>query len=174
MTTSDGIADEVVGELADVDQAVLVDADIDERAEGGDVGDDAGQFHARREVLGFVHAVGEAERLELLARIAAGFGEFGEDVVEGRQADVLGDVVLAVDLLAASSLSSRSWTLQPRSAAMRSTRRVAFGVDAGGVERVLRASRMRRNPAACSNAFSPRPATLSRSARDWNAPFSLR
>ena len=77
----------MIGQLADVDQAVLVDADIDERAEGGDVGDDAGQLHARLEVFDLVDASGEREDLELLARVAAGLGQFGEDVVEGRQAD---------------------------------------------------------------------------------------
>ena len=35
------ILDEAIGELRDVDEAVLVHADVDERAEVGDVGDDA-------------------------------------------------------------------------------------------------------------------------------------
>ena len=83
-----GVADEVVGELADVDEAVLMDADIDEGAEGGDVGDDAGELHADLEVGRFLDAFGEGEELELLARVAAGFGEFGEDVLERGQADL--------------------------------------------------------------------------------------
>ena len=41
-----GVLDEAVGELADVDQAVLVDADVDEGSELGDVGDDAFEDHA--------------------------------------------------------------------------------------------------------------------------------
>ena len=45
------VLDELVGELRDVDEAVLVDADVDERAERGDVGDDALEHHARLEVL---------------------------------------------------------------------------------------------------------------------------
>ena len=54
-----GVLDEAVGELADVDQAVLVDADVDEGAEGGDVGDDAGELHAGLEIFDLVDAFGE-------------------------------------------------------------------------------------------------------------------
>ena len=41
------ILDEAVGQLRDVDEAVLVHADVDERAEVGDVGHDAFEQHAR-------------------------------------------------------------------------------------------------------------------------------
>ena len=88
-----GVLDEVVGELADVDEAVLVDADIDKGAEGGDVGDDAGKFHADLEVGGFFHAFSEGKGFEFLTGIAAGFGEFGEDVGQGGEADFGGDVI---------------------------------------------------------------------------------
>ncbi len=69
-----GVFDEGVGELADVDEAVLVHADVHEGAEGGDVGDDAGELHAWAQVLGFVDGRVEGEGLELGAGIAAGFG----------------------------------------------------------------------------------------------------
>jgi hypothetical protein len=41
LTKAWGSRDELGGELGDVDEAVLVDADVDEGAEVGDVGDDA-------------------------------------------------------------------------------------------------------------------------------------
>ena len=54
-----GIVDKVIGELADVDEAILVDADIDEGSEGGDVCDESWEAHAFGEVGGFIDALGE-------------------------------------------------------------------------------------------------------------------
>ena len=56
-TTSRGSFDEAVGELGDVDQAVLVHADVDEGAEGGDVGDRALEHHAGLQVGDLVDAL---------------------------------------------------------------------------------------------------------------------
>ena len=44
------VGDEVLGQGGDVHEAVLVDADVDERAERGDVGDDALQEIGRAHV----------------------------------------------------------------------------------------------------------------------------
>ena len=49
------ITDKTVRELADMYQAVLMDADINEGAELGDVGDDARQLHALVKILDVVH-----------------------------------------------------------------------------------------------------------------------
>ena len=65
-----------------------MDADVHEGAEGGHVGDDARQFHARLQVLHFFHAGLEGEHLKLLARVTARLGQFGQDVVERRQTNV--------------------------------------------------------------------------------------
>src|SRR5216683_6536595 len=81
-----GVLDETIGQLADVHQAILVHADVDERAEGGDVGDDARHFHARPQVVERVDAFAEAEDLEGRARVAARLGQFGHNVVQGGQA----------------------------------------------------------------------------------------
>ena len=64
-------------------------ADIDEGAERGDVGDDALELHAGLEVGDLVDAVLEGCRLELGARITAGLLEFGEDVRDGRDTELL-------------------------------------------------------------------------------------
>ncbi len=61
----------LIGQLRDVDEAVLVDADVDEGAEGRDVGDHAFELHARLEILELAHVVAELGRLERGARIAA-------------------------------------------------------------------------------------------------------
>ena len=62
-------------------------ADIDERAERGDVGHHAFQHHTRHEVADVFDAVGEARSLEFRARVAAGFFQFLDDVAHSRQAE---------------------------------------------------------------------------------------
>jgi len=57
-----GILDEAVRQLAYVDQAVLVDTDVHEGTEGRNVRDDAGQEHARPQVVDGVN-VGKRKSL---------------------------------------------------------------------------------------------------------------
>ena len=80
-------------------------ADVHKGAERGDVGDDAGEFQAGLEVFHFLHAGGERKRLELLAWIAAGLGEFGEDVFQSGEADFGGGVVLEANLRALGAVA---------------------------------------------------------------------
>jgi hypothetical protein len=63
--TSAGFFHEAVAHLADVDEAVLMHADVHEGSERGGVRDDAGKLLAGLEVFHFLDALGEAERLEL-------------------------------------------------------------------------------------------------------------
>ena len=53
---------EPVGQLADMDETVLMHADIDEGAEGRDVGHGAFQHHAGFQILDVLDAVGEGRR----------------------------------------------------------------------------------------------------------------
>ena len=55
-----------------MDQTVLVHADIDKRAERGDVGHHAFQLHPHAQVGEFFNAIGEACGLELGTGVAAG------------------------------------------------------------------------------------------------------
>ena len=87
-TTSRGSFTKRSGELRDVDEAVLVDADVDEGAEGRHVGDDARADHPGLQVLELVHVVAELRRLERVARVAAGLLQLADDVVEREGADV--------------------------------------------------------------------------------------
>ena len=45
-----GVSDEAVGELRDVDESVLMNTDVDEGSEVGDVCNDTGEFHSYGEV----------------------------------------------------------------------------------------------------------------------------
>ena len=53
------VLDELIGQGGDVHQAVLMDADVHECAEVGDVGDHAFEYHADLQVADFVDAFGE-------------------------------------------------------------------------------------------------------------------
>jgi hypothetical protein len=50
------VLDEVVRQLADVNEPVLMHSDVYKSAEGGNISHDAGQFHANGEVLRFFDA----------------------------------------------------------------------------------------------------------------------
>ena len=62
------IADETVGQLADVDQSAVVHSDVDERPEVHHVEDRAGQLHAGFKIFKFQHALFEDGGRQVFAR----------------------------------------------------------------------------------------------------------
>ncbi len=64
-------------------------ANIDKGAEGRHVGDHAFQQHAGAQIFHVFDAFGKTRRLELRARIAAGFLQFFHDVPHRRQSETL-------------------------------------------------------------------------------------
>ncbi len=74
------VLDEGFRHRRDVHQAVLVHADIDEGAEGRDVGHRAFEDHAALEVLDLLDAFLEHRGLERRTRIAAGLFQLTQDV----------------------------------------------------------------------------------------------
>ena len=80
------IADVLVGHLADVHQAAVVHADVDEGPEIDDVEHRAGQFHARAEVFQLEHALFEHGRGQIFARIASRTDQLRHDVLERQHA----------------------------------------------------------------------------------------
>ena len=79
-----GVGDEAVGELRDVDESVLMDTDVDEGSEVGDVCNDTGEFHSYDEVGEGVDILVEFEDFNLSTWVTPWFLKFGEDVAEGR------------------------------------------------------------------------------------------
>ncbi len=90
------LLDKAVRELADVDQTVLVDADVHEGSELCDVGDDALKDHAGLYVGELADGLGEVGGDELVPWVATGLTEFFEDVRDGEGA---GGELLCVDLV---------------------------------------------------------------------------
>ena len=78
-----GVGDEAVGELGDVDKTVLMDTDVDEDTEVGDIRHDAREFHSYDEVVEGVDVLVEFEDFHLSTWVTARLLKFGEDVVEG-------------------------------------------------------------------------------------------
>ena len=72
-----------------MDQAVLVDADIDEGAEIGHVADHALQNHALAQVLQGLDTVLKAGGAKLRSRVPPGLFQFADDVGHRRQAEPL-------------------------------------------------------------------------------------
>ena len=94
LTTSRGSLTNVSRHRRDVHQPVLVHADVDERAERGDVGDDALQHHPGPQVGDLLDALGEGGGAELRPRVAAGLLQLGEDVGHRRQPEAVVDELL--------------------------------------------------------------------------------
>ena len=92
-----GIANETVCDFGNVDEAVLVDADIDERAECRHVRYDSLELHSLHHVVDGHDVFAECGLFEHCARIASGTLEFVDDVFYGEFADVVGDVFGGID-----------------------------------------------------------------------------
>ena len=82
------IADILVGQLADVHQARVVQADVDERAEIDHVQHRARQLHAGRQVVELDDALLEDRRRQVFARVAARPGQLRQNVLEQQRAGV--------------------------------------------------------------------------------------
>ena len=79
-----GVGDEAVGELRDVDESVLMNTDVDEDSEVGDIRHDTVEFHSYDEVVEGVDVLVEFKDFNLSTWIAPWLLKFGEDVAEGR------------------------------------------------------------------------------------------
>ena len=84
-----GGGEAALGHLGDVDEAVLVDAQINEGAKLSNVGDDAVELHAFAQVLDVVDVLVKLPYLYRRARVASRLLQLTHDVAQGRLADVL-------------------------------------------------------------------------------------
>ncbi len=79
-----GVFDEALGgELGDMHKAILVHADVHERAEIGDVAHRAGENHVGLEVVDGQHILSEHGGVEGVTNVAAGLLQFADDVQKG-------------------------------------------------------------------------------------------
>lgn len=88
------IFDVTVGDLAQVNKAILVNADVNKSAKSCNVGNDARQLHAHFQIADGIYTFCKAESFKLLARVAARFGKFGHDIIQGWQTNGFGNIFL--------------------------------------------------------------------------------
>lgn len=79
--------DKFIADLRNVYQTVLVDADIDEYAEINDIAHRSAEHHAGLEILQFQNIRAQNRRGQFVARVAAGFDKFLDDVLQRRHTD---------------------------------------------------------------------------------------
>ena len=126
-----------IGQRGDVDEAILVHADVDKGPEGGDVGDHAFEQHAGLEVGERLHAFLEGGGGEFGARVTAGFFQFAQDVADGRQAEAVIRVLAGFDGLELAGLGSKRFQVQLQVGEDAFGHRVGLGVNGGGIKRVV-------------------------------------
>ena len=83
-----GVVHTTIGHLADMHQAVLMYADVNEGAEGGDIGHNAGQHHALADILEAGDVLVELEHLKACTRVKARLLQLFHDVLQGRHATI--------------------------------------------------------------------------------------
>ena len=96
-----------------------------------------GSFIPGVKVLDLLDPLGEPEGLEPLAGVAAGPGQLGKDVVQGRKADLVRDVPGRIDPLPEGLVAHQVGDGAVQIARHPVDDRIAFGVDGGGVQGIL-------------------------------------
>ena len=123
-----------------MDEAIVVDADIDERTERGDIRDEAFEHHPDLEVFHRGDVVAESRRIELRARVTARLAELAKDVAQRRLADIARDVLREVDLVDDLLITDelREWRRDIRGHLLDEV--VALGVNRRAIERIRAAA----------------------------------
>ena len=85
-----GVVQAARGDLGDVDQAVLVDADIHEGTEIDDVADGTGEDHALLQVLDLQNILAQDGLGQVFTGVAAGLLQFFGDIQQGGDAHLTG------------------------------------------------------------------------------------
>ena len=118
-------------------EPVLVNADIDERPERGDIGDDALEYHARLEVVERFDAGLELRGLEGGAWIASRLLQFAQDVRDGGQAEPVVDERSRRQCPQRGSIADQGVDLAVGRRDDPVHDRIGFGMHRRGVERIV-------------------------------------
>ena len=83
-----------------MDQAVLVNSQVDEGAKVGDVGDHAFQHHVGFQVFDRINLVVKLNRAEFTSRVSPRFGQFQQNVFDGGQSKLVVNKIRRIEFLA--------------------------------------------------------------------------
>lgn len=131
------VSDTTVGHLRDVNQTIVVYANVDEGAKIGDIGDDTWKHHPLDKVIEGVNPLVELESFELLARVASGFLQFCYNISKGRHAHLCCNITREVDGIALGLVADK---IRDRTVLVLGHlfyQGIAFGVNGRVVEWVL-------------------------------------
>ena len=115
-------------------QAILVDADVDEGAEVGDVGHRALQRHALPQVVEGLHPFQEFRRLELRARVPPRFFQLRQDVPDRGQAKLVVGELGRVQAAQGGDVADQFADALAGPGEDAPHHRVGLGVDGGGIQ----------------------------------------
>ncbi len=167
-----GVFDEVVGELADVDQAIAVDPHIHEGSKGRDVRDRTLEDHVFPKVLGFPHVVSEAHGGEVGSGIATRLADLVHDVVQRVGPHVLTPVALDVNAGYQGLVPHQLLERHTQVATQLLDELVAFRMNGGVVEGIAASDPQK----ACGllEGLGSKSGTFRSSRREENEPFFSR
>ena len=134
------VGDEGLRHGGHVHQAVLVHADVDERAERGHVGHHALQHHAGPEVPEGLDALGERRGDERGPRVTAGFLQLAHNVGDGGQAEPVVGERLRLQRAERGGAADQGGRAGAGGGHDAADDRVGLGVHAGRVQRVVAAA----------------------------------
>ena len=135
-----GRGDELVGKLGDVHKTVLMNTDVHECSECGDIGNKTGQNHANAQVLNLVYIGIERECLCLLARVEAAFVERVHNIGEGWKSNLVGHITGEFDFLAQFGIGNELFKGDTAILCHFDDYIIRFGMYGGVVERIVTAN----------------------------------
>ena len=129
-------------------------ADIDECAERRHVCNDSRQAHPFLQIGNFVHAFLEREYFKLFARVASGFFKFLQNILQGRQADILGNIFFQINAGTQFPVGEQRGNVATQIRRHLFDERVAFRVHGGGVKRVFAVANAQKARALLKSFFA--------------------
>ena len=128
---------EAVGERRNVDQPVLMDADVHEGAEGRDVGHHPLEHHAGLEVGDLLDARRKGCGLERRTRVAAWLLEFGDDVGDRRHTELFVGEIHRFQVTQRAAVAHQVFKRLLSRGQDALNYRVRFRVNGRGIQRVI-------------------------------------
>src|SRR5690606_29871416 len=153
------VLDELVRHRGHVHQTVLVDADVDEGAEGRHVGDDAFQAHAGNQVADLFYAVAEGRCGERRPRVTARLAELGQHVGDRGQAEGVVDEVGRAQPAQRLRPAQHTGEVAAGGVDDAADERIRLGMHTGGVQGVVTVADT-QEPGALFEGLRPEPGNI--------------
>ena len=118
-------------------QAILLHSEVDKHAESRNVVDLSAEFLSDVEVVDFSDRIIVWNLLGSLARVASRFFKFKYNVSEGRESDLLGDILVKFDAVEQISVAGQACNVSLHVGCNLFDKRIAFRMHGSIVKRVF-------------------------------------